>query len=158
MARAAAWVLRRAETQALNQEIVALAGCTLAACAGIRVDARALEERWRRVHAAQSAEGWYEEYGGADTGYLSVACDALWDCWETAGDARARRAAARAVEWLHGMVSVAGDVPRWGNSRNTDYLVGYGLARWGADDPAASARLPRSLAPIEGPRHFLHPL
>ncbi len=42
------------------------------------------------------------------------------------------------------------------NSRNTDYLVGYGLARWGADDPAASAVLRRSLAAIEAPRHFLH--
>jgi hypothetical protein len=156
MQRGAAWILRRPEIEAMNQEIVALTGCTLAARAGIPVDASALAERWRRVFAAQSPEGWYEEYGGADAGYLSVALDALWDCWEATGDERARVAAARAAEWMHALQGVSGTVPAAVNSRNTDYLVGYGLARWGAELPAASGVLRRSLVPIGSPRHFLH--
>ena len=41
MEKAAAWILRSAETEAGNQEIIALAGCSLVARAGVRVDAAA---------------------------------------------------------------------------------------------------------------------
>lgn len=156
MERTAAWILSAAETEAVNQEIVALTACTLVARAGLSVDAAALERRWAAVHAGQSPEGWYEEYGGADTGYLAVACDALWDCWEATGDVRAREAGVRAMRYLHVMQSVAGDVPRAVNSRNTDYLSGYGPARFAAEVPEAAAVLRASLAGLASPRHFLH--
>lgn len=156
MARAAAWILRSAETEAVNQEIIALAACSLTARAGIAVDGAALERRWAAVHDGQSAEGWYEEYGGADTGYLAVACDALWDHWEATGDERARAAGVRAAEYIHALLGVAGDVPRFVNSRNTDYLSGYGLVRFAALSPAAAAVVRDTIAGIGSPRHFLH--
>jgi hypothetical protein len=156
MERTAAWILSAAETEAVNQEIVALTACSLVARAGLRVDAAALERRWAAVHAGQSPEGWYEEYGGADTGYLAVACDALWDCWEATGDARAHAAGVRAMRYLHVLQSVVGDVPRSVNSRNTDYLSGYGPARFAAEVPEAAAVLRASLAGLASPRHFLH--
>lgn len=156
MTKAAAWILRSAETEAVNQEIVALAACSLAARAGIAVDAGALERRWAAVHAGQSPEGWYEEYGGADTGYLAVACDALWDTWEAAGDERARAAGLRAVEYIHALLGAGGDVPRFVNSRNTDYVSGYGLVRFASLSGAAAAVVHATVAGIESPRHFLH--
>lgn len=156
MQKAAAWLLRSAETGAVNQEIVALAACSLTARAGIAVDAAALECRWAAVYAGQSDEGWFEEYGGADTGYLAVACDALWDHWEVSGDERARVAGVRAVEYLQALVGVAGGVPRFVNSRDTDYLSGYGLVRFASLSPAASAVVRATVACIESPRHFLH--
>ena len=156
MERAAAWILRAPETEAINQEIVALTACTLVARAGLAVDETTLEHRWAAVHAGQSSEGWYEEYGGADTGYLAVACDALWDCWEATGDARAREAGVRAMRYGQALQSVAGDVPRSVNSRNTDYLSGYGPARFAAEVPEAAAVVRASLAGLDSPRHFLH--
>ena len=156
MEKAAAWILRAAETEAGNQEIIALAACSLAARAGVRVDAAALERRWAAVHAGQSPEGWYQEYGGADTGYLAVACDALWDCWEATGDVRAREAGGRAAAYIHALLGAAGDVPRFVNSRNTDYLTGYGLVRFASLVPAASAVVRATLAGVPQPRHFLH--
>lgn len=156
MARTAAWILRAAETEAVNQEVIALAACSLAAKAGIPVDAAALERRWSAVFAGQSPEGWFEEYGGADTGYLAVACDALWDTWEATGDARARDAGLRAVGYLHALLGAAGDVPRYVNSRNTDYLSGYGLVRFASLSPEAAAVVHASLARLGSARHFLH--
>jgi hypothetical protein len=156
MAKAASWILRSAETEAVNQEIIALAACSLTARAGIHVDAAALERRWAAVYAGQSTEGWYEEYGGADTGYLSVACDALWDQWEATGDERARVAGVRAAEFIRALLGPAGDVPRFVNSRNTDYLSGYGLVRFASLSSAAAAVVRASMVNIESPRHFLH--
>ncbi len=156
MQRAAAWLLRSAETEAVNQEIVALAACSLTARAGIAVDAAVLERRWAAVYAGQSAEGWFEEYGGADTGYLAVACDALWDHWEASGDERARIAGVCAAEYIHALTGVTGDVPRFVNSRHTDYLSGYGLVRFASLSPVASAVVRATVAGMESPRHFLH--
>lgn len=156
MEKAAAWILRSAETEAVNQEVVALTACSLAARAGVRVDAVTLERRWAAVYAGQSPEGWFLEYGGADTGYLAVACDALWDCWEVTGDERARAAGVRAVAYIHAMLGAAGDVPRFVNSRNADYLTGYGLARFAALAPEAAAVMHATLTAVPQPRHFLH--
>ena len=156
MTRAAAWILRSAETEAVNQEIIALAACTLAARAGIAVDTAALERRWAVVHDGQSSEGWYEEYGGADTGYLAVACDALWDTWEATGDERARAAGLRAVGYLHALLGAGGGMPRFVNSRNTDYLSGYGVVRFASISPEAAAVVHATVSRVESPRHFLH--
>ncbi|MEQ1833410.1 MAG: hypothetical protein ABL977_10180 [Candidatus Eisenbacteria bacterium] len=156
MTKTAAWILRAAETEAVNQEIIALSACTLAAKAGIALDGAALERRWAAVHAGQSPEGWFEEYGGADTGYLAVACDALWDVWEATGDVRARDGGLRAVGYIHALLGVAGDVPRYVNSRNTDYLSGYGLVRFASLSPEAAAVVHASLAHLASARHFLH--
>lgn len=156
MRRTAAWILRAAETEALNQEIVALAACSVTASVGVPVDAAALERRWAAVHAGQSSEGWYEEYGGADTGYLAVACDALWDCWEVTGDVRARDAGLRAIGFLHGLAGPGGAVPRFVNSRNTDYLSGYGIVRFASLSGEAASLVHATLAALESPLHFLH--
>ncbi len=156
MEKAAARILRSAETEAVNQEVVALTACSLAARAGVRVDAAALERRWAAVYAGQSPEGWFLEYGGADTGYLAVACDALWDSWEVTRDERAREAGVRAGRYIHALLGAAGDVPRFVNSRSTDYLTGYGLTRFAALAPEASTVVRATLASVSEPRHFLH--
>ena len=155
MEKAAARILRSAETEAVNQEVVALTACSLAARAGW-VDAAALERRWAAVYAGQSPEGWFLEYGGADTGYLAVACDALWDSWEVTGDERRVEAGVRAGRYIHAMLGAAGDVPRFVNSRSTDYLTGYGLTRFAALAPEASTVVRATLASVSQPRHFLH--
>lgn len=156
MSRAAAFLLSRRESEAVNQEVVALAACSLAGRAGVTLDASALSRRWDQLFAEQSPEGWFHEYGGADTGYLSVACDALWDYYSISGDERALQALHAATQYIHSLLTVADDIPAMINSRNTDYLVPYGLASFAQEDRLASEVVHRSLRRIDDPSHFFH--
>lgn len=151
------WLLATPETQALNQEAAGLAA--LALCSrvpGVRVDAAALEERLGTFFRAQSSEGWFPEYGGPDLGYLCVTIDCLYDLHEATGDTRAWAAMKRAAAYIAFMFAPGGRVPAMVNSRNTDYLVPYGLARLGASDPAASACVHAMLGRLGQADHFLN--
>ena len=78
-------------------------------------------ETWRRLEeffAAQSTEGWFPEYGGADTGYLSVTLDALADYGSLTGDPRAAAAMERALGFIGSLLSVAGSTPVMTNARS----------------------------------------
>src|SRR5262249_25079696 len=69
------YVSSRIESQAMNQQAAAVAGMALAAKLGFPgID---LNSHVARLFDAQHAEGWFNEYGGADFGYLSVTLDAL---------------------------------------------------------------------------------
>ncbi len=156
MSRAARFLLLRQESQAINQQVVALTACSLAKHAGATVDDRKLTARWDQLFVEQSPEGWFQEYDGADTGYLSVACDALWDYYTVSADARALQAMKLAASYIHSILSVADDIPCMVNSRNTDYILSYGLAELGKHDEVASAVVHRSLGRIDQPSHFYH--
>lgn len=155
--RCADWLLAHPERKALNQEAAGLAGLALAArLPGVRVDAARLEERFVALFAAQSPEGWFPEYGGPDLGYLCVTVDCLWDYYEASGDGRALAAMRLAAGFLARMLAPGGRVPVMLNSRNTDYLTPYGLARLGASDPVASGVVRAMLARVAEPDHYLH--
>jgi hypothetical protein len=137
--RLAAHVARRSETQAANQQAAGLAGLALAARVGLLpAGAAAIERHAARLFAAQHPEGWFPEYGGPDFGYLSVTLDALADYHDATGDERARQAVDRAVAFLARLVGADGRLPSTLNSRNTDYVVPYGLVRAGARLPQAA--------------------
>ncbi|MGE4505109.1 MAG: hypothetical protein AB7D51_07150 [Desulfovibrionaceae bacterium] len=151
------WLLANPETRALNQEAAGLAA--LALCLrvpGVQVDAALLEARLEAFFDSQSEEGWFPEYGGPDLGYLCVTVDCLWDYYELSGDARAMRAMERAVGYVAAMLGPGGRTPVMINSRNTDYLVPYGLARLGAANPLASACARAIFERIAEADHFLH--
>ncbi len=134
--RLADHVGRRVEVQAMNQQAAGLAGIVWAAQAGLAPDRSAGHAD--RLFAAQHVEGWFEEYGGPDFGYLTVTLDALADYHDATGDERALSAADRAVGFLAALVGADGRLPSTLNSRNTDYVVPYGLARAAARNPLAS--------------------
>ncbi|HQF86044.1 MAG TPA: hypothetical protein PLN26_02350 [Acidobacteriota bacterium] len=138
--KAARWLIRHTETEALNQEAAALAALALARrLPGIRLDADRLMARLDRFLARQSAEGWFPEYGGADTGYLSVTLDCLWDLFEATGELRFRDALDRGAAYIATLIAVSGETPPAVNSRNTDYILPYGLVRAAAHNPLAAA-------------------
>jgi len=138
--RSVRWLLSHAETEASNQEAVALAAAALAAqVPGVHVDDAALGRRIDAFLAAQSTEGWWPEYGGADIGYLSVTLDALADLNDVRPDTRIEDAVSRAVRFISNQVTASGQTPVMTNSRNTDYVVPYGLTRAAARDPVAAA-------------------
>ncbi|HEX5759208.1 MAG TPA: hypothetical protein VF121_08440 [Thermoanaerobaculia bacterium] len=156
LARLARGLARRAETAAANQQAAALAGLALAAGEerfGLAPGAAAPHAA--RLFAAQHAEGWFPEYGGPDFGYLTVTLDALADYADATGDPRAAAATDRAVDFLASLVGADGRLPSTLNSRNTDYVVPYGLARAAARSPRAAWLVETLFAGAADPAHFL---
>lgn len=146
---------RREETEAANQQAAGLAGLALLRAAGLEVESERLERHADRLFAAQHAEGWFPEYGGPDFGYLSVTLDALADYHDATGDPRALAAIERAVGFLASLVGADGRLPSTLNSRNTDYVVPYGLARAAARLPVAAWLVETLFRDAEEPAHFL---
>ena len=155
--KAVKWLLMHPEKEALNQEAAGLAGLVMASkIPGVSVNPKMLEERLQWFYARQTDEGWFPEYGGPDMGYLTVTIDCLWDIYETSGDKRALAAIDKAVQYLAAMVSVSGETPVMINSRNTDYLVPYGITRFAEHNALAAALLNQMLDGMEQQDHYLH--
>jgi hypothetical protein len=114
--------------------------------------------RWSaRSLALQTQEGWFEEYGGPDLGYLSVTVDCLWDLFDVTGDERFLTAIDRAVACikLFTAATPAGSIGMH-NSRNTDYLVPYGLVRAALQRPTTESveLVGRLFGSAGDPAHF----
>ncbi|MGH7321794.1 MAG: hypothetical protein ACRELA_19505, partial [Candidatus Rokuibacteriota bacterium] len=137
--RLASHVAARTEVQATNQQAAGLAALALAVQLDLIPAASArVAQHAARLFSAQHAEGWFDEYGGPDFGYLSVTLDALADYHDATEDGRALAAVDRAVDFLAKLVGADGRLPSTLNSRNTDYVVPYGLARAGSRNPVAA--------------------
>jgi hypothetical protein len=90
--------------------------------------AKVLERKLKSFLKAQDSEGWWEEYGGADLGYLSVTVDYLIKYYRKSGDEKILPALQRALEFMTVLAPPDGS---WGGefaSRNTKYLMPHGLA------------------------------
>lgn len=141
--RSISWLLRHPEHEALNQESTALAAIQIAqSIDGIVVNHNRFQKRLDKFYQSQNTEGWFNEYGGPDLGYLSVTIDSLWDIYLHSNDERALKAIKRAVDFIIQFISVSGETPVMINSRNTDYIVPYGITGYGSIDPT-SAELSR---------------
>jgi hypothetical protein len=127
----------RVEQKAMNQQAAGLAGIALAAKVGIVAPA-AIQPIADRLFQSQHPEGWFNEYGGPDFGYLSVTLDALADYYDVTHDERAIQAMDRAIAFLAQLVGADGRLPSTLNCRNTDYVVPYGLVRAASRNSLAS--------------------
>jgi len=150
----------RFESQAANQQVAGLAA--LAWCREVLPDLvpeTSFESLVARSLALQTQEGWFQEYGGPDLGYLSVTVDCLWDLFDVTGDERFLTAIDRAVACikLFTAATPAGSIGMH-NSRNTDYLVPYGLVRAALQQSTTeSVDLVRRLFGSAGdPAHFFN--
>ncbi|HEV7671140.1 MAG TPA: hypothetical protein VGS22_21705 [Thermoanaerobaculia bacterium] len=156
LSRLAAHLDGRRETEASNQQAAGLAALALAArLPEISPRPSRVSEHADRLFASQHAEGWFPEYGGPDFGYLTVTIDALVDYHDATEDPRALRSIDRAVEFLASLVGADGRLPSTLNSRNTDYVVPYGLARTGARNRQAAWLVETLFRDADDPGHFL---
>ena len=156
---AASQLIRRFESQAANQQIAGLA-----ALAWIKkiypelVNKEKFEKLSERSLSLQNNEGWFEEYGGPDLGYLSVTLDCLWDLYDATGEEKYFVSAKKGFEFLASMVSFAGGNIGMHNSRNTDYIVPYGISRFLACDGILSTKAGNTLNELyssaDKNRHF----
>jgi hypothetical protein len=94
-----------------------------------QADAAALARQKARTLALQHEEGWYWEYDGPDLGYLAVTIDCLWDLYDATGDEDFRNSIRRALAFTARFPAAAPGGVGLHNSRNTDYLVPYGIVR-----------------------------
>ncbi len=146
----------RCETEAANQQAAGLAALALAArLPEISSRPARISEHAERLFASQHEEGWFPEYDGPDFGYLTVTIDALVDYHDATDDPRAILAVDRAVEFLSVLVGADGRLPSTLNSRNTDYVVPYGLARTAARNPRAAWLVETLFREADSPSHFL---
>jgi len=153
-------LLRRFEEQAANQQVAGTAAlAVLRKVAPELVPEKAFQDLLSRTLALQTLEGWFPEYEGPDLGYLSVAMDCLWDIYDATGDHRCMEALERALDYMAWFV--LGPIGGAGihNSRNTDYVVPYGLARLACSQSSSAGRAGSVLSKLykrdaNGP-HFL---
>lgn len=141
------WLQRRARWLTAHDESgrlanhQALAGLSLSRVARLTCRAefqRAADERMRKVIAWQSAEGWFDEYGGADPGYQTVTIDCLAKYRRLNGaawlDEPLRRAVAFARWFLHPDHSYGGEY----GSRGTYHFYPHGMELLAGEDAQAA--------------------
>ncbi len=134
------WLLDHPEIEALNQNAAGLAGIALTSkIQGIKIDENKFQKQLSYFFSQQSEEGWFPEYGGPDIGYLSVTTDCLYDYFSVTNDTRAKDAINKAIGFIAKLIGVNNETPIMINSRNTDYLVPYGLVKASTFNPQAGA-------------------
>ncbi|MDA9816124.1 hypothetical protein N9C75_03610 [Alphaproteobacteria bacterium] len=135
-------LLKRREVQALNQysaAIAALAGLTKLEVFGTS------EVKFRKklndFLSYQTVEGWFPEYGSYDIGYLSVTLDCLWDVYDDYPSAELLKSITQASDFIASILSIQRVSFGKFNSRNTDYVLPYGLLRTFCLNPTENLRL-----------------
>lgn len=102
LAPAIDFLVRRDETHAFIANHLATAVAALSRWAKLTGDGRARDKARHlldRILDAQSPEGWFPEYGGADPGYQTLCMGHLADAAEVTGDERLRAALVRSAEF-----------------------------------------------------------
>ena len=77
----------------------------------------------------QSVDGWFMEYDGPDLGYLSVSLDGLWDLYDVTKNEKCLKSINNATDFIVNTIDKFKDGLMIYNSRNTNYIVPYGLMR-----------------------------
>jgi hypothetical protein len=134
------WLIDHDESGALanHQALAALGLWEVGQITGKGEYEEASRVRIARLLAWQSDEGWFEEYGGADPGYLTVTIDCLARHFRQTGDpwllAPLRRAVAFARNFLHPDGSYGGNY----GSRGTRHFYAHGMELLAADNADAA--------------------
>jgi len=130
----------RFEAQAANQQIAGTAALSvIRSLDRTLISENLFNEILSKTLALQHPEGWFPEYDGPDLGYLAVSIDCLWDIFDHTNDDRVRPAIHSAADYIAWFILSPIGKAGMHNSRNTDYLVPYGLVRLALEDPACSA-------------------
>ncbi len=123
-------LLSRFEAEAANQQVAGTAA--LAVLRNLTPDLvpdGVFSEVLSRTLDLQKKEGWFPEYDGPDLGYLSVTMDCLWDIYDATKNERCYKAIIAAFDYISWFVLGPYGGAGMHNSRNTDYIVPYGIAR-----------------------------
>ena len=81
----------------------------------------------QRIYDRQSAEGWYEEYGGADPGYQTHGTFYLARIWQLTGDVTLLDSLSRSAAFLKHFIHPNGTLGGEYGSRNTEFYFPAGV-------------------------------
>ncbi|MDD2597053.1 MAG: hypothetical protein PHT47_00350 [Candidatus Cloacimonetes bacterium] len=149
----------RTEFEASNQYLAGLAALyVISDFAPSMVDVARLDRRFKELLNTQSSEGWFNEYGGPDLGYLSVSIDCLWDIWDVTGADIVLQSIRIAIGFIDALLIAPRSIGLH-SSRQTDYIVPYGIIRMAGrigdlGQPAAQRISELLFSDINEPEHF----
>jgi len=121
----------------------------------LRVPESLLQQYLARLLQAQHDEGWFDEYGGPDFGYLSVTLDALADIHQVTGAPEVQASLDRAVAFLCEVIGPDGAIPFELGCRNTEYFYPFGLVYAARTNRLAAWLVEVLYAEVDQPTHFL---
>lgn len=107
-----------------------------------------LRRRLGRLLSWQNREGWFDEYGGADPGYLTLTIAQLADLHRRRPDLGTREPCEAAIRFLATMIHPDGTLGGEYTSRTTQNYFPHGLEAAGAWLPLALAINDRGLRPL----------
>ena len=96
------------------------------------------QKKLEKLLSAQTEEGWFPEYGGADPGYTSLTVDFLAKYYQKSRDENAKEAIKKALSFMVYFLHPDGSFGGEYGSRNTKYLFPHGLEILAADFSEAS--------------------
>lgn len=155
LTKRARWLADHRESGRLSNHEALIVAC-LARMAELEGDEweAPLRERTARLLSWQSAEGWFDEYGGADPGYLSLTIGLLADTDRRRPDLGLREPCARAIGFLAAMAHPDGTLGGEYTSRATRNFFPHGLeiaGAWSSEALALNGLLLRPLVEERAP-------
>lgn len=126
--KAAKFLVKNTEQQALNQEIASMCAVYNAA---LFLDSEHLkqgsEDKFSKLLALQNEEGWFSEYNGADIGYLTVSLNFMAEYYRLSRDERARDCIIKMIDFIKYFIHPDGSLGGDYGSRNTEYFLPAGF-------------------------------
>lgn len=150
MMRRARWLAEHVESGRLSNHEALIVACLESAerrFPGQGFDAF-MHQRLKRLLSWQDTEGWFDEYGGADLGYLSLTIGLLADLDRRRPDLALRQPLAAAINFLAHFVHPDGTVGGEYSSRSTLNFFPFGFeiaASWSPMAQAISQQVKRPL-------------
>jgi hypothetical protein len=146
----ARWLAAHRESGRLSNHEALIASCLERAGrrfpeAGLE---RAMRDRLARLLSWQDEEGWFDEYGGADLGYLSLTIGLLADLDRRRPDLNLRPPLGRAIDFFAHFVHPDGTVGGEYSSRSTLNFFAFGFEIAGDWHPSARAIDDLALRPM----------
>jgi hypothetical protein len=144
--RRARWVAEHEESGRLSNHEALIVACLVRMAERFGDEWEApLRRRLERLLSWQSREGWFDEYGGADPGYLTLTIAQLADADRRRPDLGLREPCRAAIRFLESVQHPDGSVGGEYASRATVNFFPHGLEIAGAWEPLALAINDRAL-------------
>ncbi|MBN1883993.1 MAG: hypothetical protein JW876_00550 [Candidatus Krumholzibacteriota bacterium] len=122
--KAAAWLSRNGEPLVINHDTGAVIFLyNMYALTGEEKYAKLAETKFEHIAKSQDPEGWFNEYGGPDIGYLSLSMDYLAKYYRKSGNERVLPVLMRAVDFISHFIHPNNTYGGEYASRNTEYLM-----------------------------------
>lgn len=142
LVRAARWLTRHENPSVMNQMIASLLGLRLVA--DLSGDAHLREASFVRrdgILAAQTPEGWFAEYNGADVGYSYLALDLLAQYLSRWHETQVNEAGERLIGFLSAFLHPDGTAGGHYGSRCTQHVFPYGIEAFASRGSEGAARI-----------------